>query len=40
MLTLKETCSQKCLDIYGANWITNFKVLNTPITNATIALED
>ena len=31
MFTPKELCDQECLDIYGANWITNFEVLNTPM---------
>ena len=31
MFPPKELCDQECLDIYGANWITNFEVLNTPM---------
>ena len=33
MFTLKETCylDNICLDIYGANNITKFEVLNTPM---------
>ena len=31
MFKPKETYDQECLDIHGANWITNFEVLNTPM---------
>ena len=31
MFTPKELCDQECLDLYGANWIINFEVLNTPM---------
>ena len=31
MFITKELCDQECLDLYGANWINSFEVLNTPM---------